>query len=82
MNDRERNGDQLKGWGWEAAWICESDSRQNENVVGDSVNDITAPVTSALFRNKSGGLKNKIGEEMGQVDCQKEVVSRMYHFVQ
>jgi hypothetical protein len=65
MNDRERKGNQLEGWGWEAVWVCESDSRQNKNVVGDSMNDITVPVTPALFRNKSAGLKNKIGEEMG-----------------
>jgi hypothetical protein len=49
MSDREKNGDQLEGWSWEAVWICESDSGQNENVVGDSVNDIAVPVTAALF---------------------------------
>jgi hypothetical protein len=82
MNNGERNGNQLKGWGREAVWIRESDNRQKENVVGDSVNDITMPITAVLFRNESGGLKNKIGEEMGQVDRQKEVIGRMYHRVQ
>jgi hypothetical protein len=65
MNARERKGNQLKGCGWETVWFCESDCRENENVVDESVGDIAAPVTSVLFGNETGGLKNKIGKEMG-----------------
>jgi len=44
--------------------------------------EVTAPFAPMFIRDNPSSLKNEVGEEMGQIYRQEEVVGWMYHFVQ
>ena len=46
------------------------------------MNEVTAPFAPMFIRGNPSNLKNEVGEEMGQIYRQEEVVGWMYHFVQ
>ena len=56
--------------------------RHDREVVRNSMNEVTAQFAPIFIRDNLSSLKNEVGEEMGQVYRQKEVVGWMYHFVQ
>jgi hypothetical protein len=46
------------------------------------MNEVTAPFAPMFIGDNPSSLKNEVGEEMGQIYRQEEVVGWMYHFVQ